>query len=180
MNLNNYSTHIPILEYVLNNIENKNTIFEYGMGFYSTPLLSEKVDKVLFSVEMQDENWYKQIKNSNKLKNNVELYCMLGKDDAIEFFKNLQIKFDLIFVDGHGESRWKCINEAFGKCDIIITHDTETSSYNWHLVNLPNDYIWLDIKTYNPWTSVITNNKDLISKLSKEFNATIREFQKHF
>ena len=83
MNLNNYSTHLPILEYVLNNVEKINTIFEYGMGFYSTPLLSEKVNKVLFAVEMQDENCYKQIKNSDKLRNNVKLYCMLGKDDGL-------------------------------------------------------------------------------------------------
>jgi hypothetical protein len=102
---------------------------------------------------------------------------MIGKDFAIDFFKSFSdLNFDIIFVDGHSESRWKCINDAIGKCNIIIVHDTETSSYNWNLVNLQPNYLWLDIKTYNPWTSVITNDKNLISNLSKNFNAKVRNF----
>lgn len=170
--LNDYSTHLPILEYVLDTI-GKCNVFEYGMGKYSTTLFAEKADK-LIAVEMQDENWYKQIKQYD-FKDTVNLYCMLGKDNAIEFFKQLDIKFDIVFVDGHGESRWKCINEAFGKSDIIIAHDTETSSYNWNFVDLPQNYLWLDIKIHNPWTSVITNNKHLIGKLCKDLHAKIRE-----
>ena len=168
--LNDYSTHLPILQFVLDTNE-KWKIFEYGMGMYSTTLFAEKADK-LIAVEMQDENWFNKMSQCD-FKNNTELRCMVGKDLAIDLFKSLDVKFDLVFVDGHGESRWKCINEAFDKCDIIIAHDTETLSYNWHYVNLPNNYFWLDIKVHNPWTSVITNNKDLISKLCKEFNATI-------
>lgn len=169
--LNDYSTHLPILHYVLDKI-GKCNIFEYGMGNYSTTLFSERANK-LIAVEMQDENWFKKM-NNYEFKNNTKLHCMVGEEHAINFFKSLDEKFDLIFVDGHGESRWKCINEAFGKCDIIIAHDTETSSYNWNLVNLPENYTWLDIKIHNPWTSVITNNKDLIVNLCKDLSAKIR------
>ena len=171
MILNDYATHLPILEYVLNKI-GKCNIFEYGMGMYSTTLFDDKADK-LIAVEMQDEKWFDKM-SQYKFKNSTELRCMVGKDLAIDFFKNLDFKFDIVFVDGHGESRWKCINEAFGKSDIIIAHDTETSSYNWHLVDLPKDYIWLDVKTHNPWTSVITNNKDLIASLCKDLKAKVR------
>ena len=168
------TTHLPILKYVLDYLpsNNRRNIFEYGMGIYSTTLFSNYAEK-LISVEMQNEEFYNQLLEYN-FKSNVNLYCMIGKEDAIFLFKNLDIKFDIVFVDGHSENRWKCINEAFGKCDIIIAHDTETDSYNWNNVILPNDYKWLDIKILNPWTSVITNNKNLISSLCKKFNATLR------
>ena len=48
---------------------------------------------------------------------------------------------------------------------------------NWDLIKKPenNEYYWLDIKKYNPWTSVITRNRELIHKLSKVFDAKIRD-----
>jgi hypothetical protein len=165
------STHLPTLQYVLDKI-GKCNIFEYGMEMYSTALFDEKAEK-LIAVEMQNENWFNKM-SQYEFKNKPELHCMVGKDPAIEYFKSLELKFDVVFVDGHCETRWKCINEAFGKCDIIIAHDTETASYDWHLVNLPKNYIWLDIKTHNPWTSVITNNKDLIASLCKDLRAKVR------
>ena len=170
------SSHSPILQYVLDKI-GKCNIFEYGMEMYSTKLFSEKANK-LIAVEMQNESWFnKMMSQQNDFGSNTELRCMIGKDSAIDFFKSLDLKFNIIFVNGHNESRWKCINEAFGKCDIIIVHDTEKASpYSWNLVNLPENYFWLDIKMYNPWTSVITNNKDLISSLCKDMNAKIRYF----
>lgn len=171
MILKDNSTHLPILRYVLDKI-GKCNIFEYGMGMYSTTLFSENAEK-LIAIEMEDENFLSKISKCN-FKDNVILHCMLGKDSAIEYFKSLELKFDIVFVDGHCESRWKCINESFGKCDIIIAHDTETASYNWNLVNLPENYLWLDIRIHNPWTSVITNNTDLIANLCKDLQAKVR------
>jgi hypothetical protein len=172
MILNDYSTHLPTLQYVLDKIGKCDNIFEYGMGMYSTTLFSKKAEK-LIAVEMQNEKWFSEMSKQN-FKDNVNLHCMIGKDPAIEYFKSLELKFDVVLVDGHFESRWKCINEAFGKCDIIIAHDTENVSYDWNLVNLPEKYLWLDIKIHNPWTSVITNNKDLTSSLCKDLFAKVR------
>ena len=174
---NNYCTHLPILEFILSETDIK-TVYEYGMGLYSTKLFVENVNQTI-AVEMQDESWFGKIQTSEfiadkKDENEINLYCMIGADNAIDFFKCLEMKFDLVFVDGNGSSRFTCINEAFGKCDIIVAHDTETPSYNWHLVNKPLEYTWLDIKKYNPWTSVITNNKELIVKLTQEFGAIVR------
>jgi len=164
--LNNYNTHIPILEFIFNNIETDN-IFEYGMGSYSTPLFSKKFKNVI-AVEMQDESWYEKIKSEN-LGPNVNLYCLLGEKKPIEFFRSLDTKFSCVFVDGHGGNRWECINEAFNKTDIIVAHDTETPGYNWNLVKLDDNYTWIDVINYNPWTSVITNNSELIEKIKSVF-----------
>ena len=100
----------------------------------------------------------------------LKFYCLLGEKDAIKFFNILNTNFSIIFVDGHGSNRWECINEAFGKTDIIVTHDTETPGYKWNLVNKPEDYVWIDVIEYNPWTSVLTRDKNIVhccKKISK-------------
>jgi hypothetical protein len=87
---------------------------------------------------MQNENWFREMKS--KISNNVTLLCQLGPYHAIETLDKMNRKFDLIFVDGHGDSRWHAINIASKYTDIIVAHDTETSSYNWHLVKLNSDW----------------------------------------
>jgi hypothetical protein len=168
--LNDYSTHLPILKLICENIKPV-SIFEYGMGYYSTQLFNEHCKKV-YSVEMQDENWFNTITNLNY--QNVKFYCLLGEKDAIKFFNILNTNFSIVFVDGHGSNRWECINEAFGKTDIIVTHDTETPGYKWNLVNKPEDYVWIDVIEYNPWTSVLTRDKNMVELLQKNFKVIIR------
>ena len=67
---------------------------------------------------------------------------------------------------------WKFINELYEKTDVIILYNSQKNNYNWYLVKKIENFIWLDIKMFNPWTSVITNNRDLTVK----FAATVREF----
>ena len=170
--MNDYATHLPILECISQNIVCDN-VFEFGMGNYSTTLFSNKFKKVI-SVEMQEEQWFNKMKDQN-FPSHVDLICALGETPAIDILSSIRTKFSCIFVDGHGGNRWECINESFSKTDVIVTHDTETSGYNWYLVNKPSDFTWIDIKQYNPWTSVLTSNKDLIRALVKEFPSyTIR------
>lgn len=97
---------------------------------------------------------------------------------SIEIDRDEEEYFSIVFIDGNPETRWKLINESFNKTDIIIVPDTEMPCYNWNLVKKPenDEYYWLDIKKYNPWTSVITCNRELIHKLSKHFDAKIRDF----
>lgn len=174
--MNDYATHLPILECISDNIECE-SIFEFGMGNYSTKLFADRFKKVI-SVEMQEEQWFKTMKEQN-FGSHVDLFCALGKKPAIDILNSLNNdvkKFSCIFVDGHGENRWECINESFKKTDIIVTHDTETAGYNWYLVNKPSNFIWIDIKEYNPWTSVITSNHDVVRFLVKKFPShTIRQ-----
>lgn len=173
--MNDYATHLPILQCIADNMT-CDTVFEFGMGNYSTKLFAERFKKVI-AVEMQEEEWFKIIKKQN-FPPHVELHCALGQQPAIDILNSLQQKdkFSCIFVDGHGENRWQCINESFAKTDVIITHDTETPEYNWHLVKKPSHFTWIDIKQYNPWTSIITSNHDVIRFLSKNFpSPTVRD-----
>ncbi len=123
---------------------------------------------------MQDEEWFNRMKTEN-LKN-TKLVLKLGPDDGIEYFNKKKTKYSMVFIDGHGGSRWSCINNSFDKTNIIVTHDTETSGYNWNLVKNHPDFIWLDIKNYNPWTSVITSDKKLIELLKEVFIVNERPF----
>jgi hypothetical protein len=140
-------TYLPILKYICEDSEIQiNNIFEYGNSIYKTKLFSDKLN--VSTIEIDKETIFEE-----------------------EFST-------IVFIDGNPETRWKLINESFNKTDIIIVPDTEMSCYNWDLVKKPenNEYYWLDIKIYNPWTSVITRNRELIHKLSKHIDAKIRDF----
>lgn len=156
-----YSTHTPILQTILNTI-NINSVFEFGCGLYSTVLFGQKC-KSIISVEMQSQEWYEKMKN--QISKNVSLLYNPGAYDAIEIFRKMQENFDLVFVDGHGDSRWECINAAFSKSNIIVTHDVETPSYNWHLVNKPNDWYYYEYDRLNPRTGVYFKDENLLSIL---------------
>lgn len=171
--MDDYSTHLPILECIANNIV-CNNVFEFGMGNFSTKLFAERFNNVT-SVEMQEYNWYLIMQEQN-LPSHVDLRVGLGETPAIDILNSINTTFSCIFVDGHGNNRWQCINESFAKTDIIVTHDTETPGYNWHLVEKPSNFTWIDIKQYNPWTSVITSNNDVISFITQAFPSyTIRD-----
>lgn len=158
-----YGTHLPILKSVSEHIKCE-SIFEFGMGDYSTTFFAEKFQDVT-AVEMQDEEWYKKMV-TKKLPSHVSLICGIGEKPALDILDSIENrKFSCIFVDGHGGNRWECINHAFSKTDVIVTHDTEYPGYNWHLVEKPAKFTWLDIKTYNPWTSVVTCDYELIRYL---------------
>ena len=171
--LHDFGTHLPILEFVCQNIQT-DSIFEYGMGNFSTKLFAKHFKSVI-AVEMQEQNWYETMMNEKFDPEIVTLLCLIGQKDAINYFHEMNTQFSCIFVDGHGGNRWECINEAFGKSEVIVTHDTETSGYQWNLVNLPSNYRWLDIRNYVPWTSVITSNNILFEKLQKVFKCEERK-----
>ena len=173
--MKNCTTQLPILEFITDNIECK-SVFEFGMSHFSTKLLSNKFEHVI-SVEMQDQNWFDEMNNKNDLPSNVDLKCALGKTPAIDILKSIDGKQSCVIVDGHEDNRWECINESFEKTDVIIAHDTEMHSYKWELVKKPKDFIWIDVKQYNPWTSVLTSNKDLILAIVQKYPShTVNHF----
>jgi hypothetical protein len=164
--MKNCTTQLPILEFITDNIECKSA-FEFGMNHFSTTLLSNKFKNII-SVEMQDRNCFDEMKRYN-FPPNVDLQCALGKTPAIDILKSINGKLSCVVVDGHEDNRWECINASFDKTDIIIAHDTEMHSYKWNLVEKPKDFLWIDIKQYNPWTSVLTTNKDLILAIVQKY-----------
>jgi hypothetical protein len=164
--MKNCTTQLPILEFITSNIE-CNRAFEFGMNRYSTNLLSDRFKNII-SVEMNDQNWYEEMREV-QFPPHVDLQIALGKKSAIDILKSIDGKLSCVIVDGHSDNRWECINASFDKTDIIIAHDTEIHSYNWDLVKKPKEFLWIDIKEYNPWTSVLTTNKDLILSIVQKY-----------
>ena len=154
--MDKYSTHLPILEMLFKDNKIK-TVFEFGTGLYSTKLFAENAESVI-ACEMQDENWYNKVNEAFKDCDNVSVKCLIGPFKAIDHLTQIGYasgaRFDLIFVDGHGDSRWHAINTASKFTDIIVSHDTETASYRWDLVDLDDTWERIDYKDKEPWTSV--------------------------
>jgi hypothetical protein len=164
-------TYLPILECLSNYLTSRDTVFLFGMKKCSLKLFTERFKNVI-AVEMDDANRYQTMKENTNLSPHVNLYCAIGYQPAINILNKVynQTKLSCIFVDGCSvENRWRCINESFSKTDVIITHDTEKNWCHWNLVKKPPHFIWIDIKQYNPWTSVLTCNHDVIRYLVKQF-----------
>lgn len=155
---------IPIINTLYPSLPSKESLFEFGLS--GTDVFVKKFKHVT-SIETQNRDTFDEVNKRHY--SNLKLYCALGEKPGVDLLRRQKQKFSCIFVKGHGGNRWECINESFNKTDIIITHDTETVGYNWHLVNKPPHFIWIDIKHYNPWTSVITCNKDLVRTIVQLF-----------
>lgn len=151
-----YSSHLPVFKHLFQ-LKKFSRILEFGLGFGSTPFFLENCD-FLTSIEMQSENFYKKV--YEVLKDDLKWDPKLAIGP--EKFHDCDISFesyDLVFVDGHGDSRPEVINHFFGKCSTIVTHDYETSSYRWHLIQKPNDYKIFVCNENEPYTAIFT--KDL-------------------
>ncbi len=157
--MDKYSTHIPVFEKLFA-VKNFPRILEFGLGFGSTPFLLQNCEH-LTSVEMQSKDWYEKVYQSLKDNSKWEAHLAVGPNE----FEKLGISdlgYDLVFVDGHGDSRPEVINRFFGKCSTIVTHDYETPSYRWHLIQKPKDYFEFVYSGIVPYTAVFTNDPVLI------------------
>ena len=165
--MDNYGTHYPVLAELIENFDIKD-VAEFGTGFFSTGLFTEKCDSVL-SIEMQYRDWFEKVKEkySDSIDSGVlDIQCIIEDSglESIEFIKTEfpKRKYDLVFVDGAGGSRPNCANFAKGVTDIIVCHDTEYPGYGWSDILVNGKWKWLDIKMYGTWTSVMTKRKDVI------------------
>jgi predicted O-methyltransferase YrrM len=158
-------SHIPVLHALLKTCNIK-SVFEFGSGLGSTPIFVKGCESV-HSVEMQNESWFIKVQDELGTYENFKYEMMLGADDSIEYFIGLNKKYDMVFVDGHGLTRPECINAAFDKTDIVVTHDTNVPSYNWQRIELPEGWSRIDYKVI-PWTTVFHKDTVDISELKKE------------
>lgn len=156
--LDGYSTHIPVLEATIEYAKPK-TIVEFGPGNYSTALFADTANN-LMTVEMQSDGWYDCIANRYNNRSNVNVIKSLSPLDFV--YLTYPDKIDLVFVDGHGDSRPAVINFFADRANTIITHDTEEPGYKWHLVKLPDSYKSYVCKKYNVYTTIYTKDKKLI------------------
>ena len=161
--INEYSTHLPLFEKLFN-IKKFPKILEFGLGFGSTPFLLKNCEH-LTSIEMQSQTWYNIFYSELKDENKWNCHLSLG---SFEFQKLSVIndKYDLIFVDGHGDSRPEIINLFFEKCDTIVAHDFETASYRWSTIKKPIEYELYVFTELNPYTAVFTKDFDVKKALN--------------
>ncbi|SVB82659.1 uncharacterized protein METZ01_LOCUS235513 [marine metagenome] len=141
------SSHMDTLEKLFSSNKIK-TVFEFGCGRHSTKFFLEQGCHV-WACEQQNQDWYNRIKQQHvnwaAKEEDLILKLFLEKDDpsiaakfeAINYMVSLNRRFDMVFVDGHKDSRWCAINEAANYTNIIVTHDTEDKeNYHWDRISL--------------------------------------------
>ena len=123
------ATHLPILHDLLKYGGIK-TVLEFGCGVYSTSTFISAGCE-LTSVEMQSEKWYELVKQMHP---QADIRLALGPFawQSLEY----KPRYDMIFVDGHGDSRPDCMEWAKARTDIIVAHDTEHPYYQWDRANM--------------------------------------------
>jgi hypothetical protein len=157
------ATHIPLLVRVFDKSEGD--VLEVGTGYFSTLLLKwlcTMTGRTLYSYESK-ESWYKRAKTKS---NNFHKVIFCPDWDKADFCDR---HWGLVFID-HGPNTRRVveIERLANKADYIVIHDTQPNSKN---PDLPTDYhyekIWplfkyrFDYKKILPWTSVVSNFKDL-------------------
>lgn len=120
--------HLPILKKAINYFKVE-SVFEFGIGIHSTGLFLEKCRNI-YTVEMNshirsDRSWFSFVTEKFGKKKGWKPKEILGKTEAIEYFLNLNKSFDLVFVDGHGDTRAEQANAAIGRAKVIIIHDAQ-------------------------------------------------------
>ena len=152
----NYSTHITMLMKVLQ--VSKGTVVECGGGIFSTPLLHwmcKAMDRELITYE-QDPAYF-----------SFE-HAFQSRQHRIRFVENwddidTKTHRGMVFIDHHPPERRMIELERFkDSADYIVIHDTERVSreYNREEVFALFKYRY-DWKACKPWTSVVSNIKDL-------------------
>jgi hypothetical protein len=115
-------------------------VIEFGMGLYSTPFFLER-ECAVHSVEMQSEEWYKEVVDRYGDSNNLTPYLYVGPNKFLNEIGVEAGRYDFAFVDGHLLTRPECINACFeAGIPIVATHDFEDPQYGWERVRKPDNY----------------------------------------
>lgn len=166
------TSHLPVLIELIFNFK-IDDVLEFGSGFASTGLFCKECNRV-FTIEMQNEDWYFNVKKKYKsyLKDKLTLEYIPTEpnDDGTEAIDIIPTnkKYDMIFVDGARDSRWNIIQYSHDNnlSDIIVCHDSEELCYKYDQVKINKEWKRIDIKIYEVWTTVFTNKKDIIKFLN--------------
>lgn len=159
-----YGSHIEPLLFIFNNIPKPRKAVELGMGNYSTPFLLENCD-ILLSVEMQEESWFNETRNTYS--NHTRWISALDLTEDAYLRINLE---DVSFAlsDGHGSTRPEAVTHFMKHgVETIVAHDTESTWYGWERipVEVERDYFKYMFTKIAPYTTVWTKNAKLIEAL---------------
>jgi hypothetical protein len=148
-----YGSHLPILE-DLRSLIGFTRVVEYGGGEFSTRYFMDQPCMHLTTIESQDHDWFLKIK-----KINPNTIWMPDHDEVLEHAKNFSLHVDLVFLDTHQDLRWRLAQIYMEKgVTPIVIHDSETSEYHLHEIDLNNWYA-ADFVMHRPWTMVLTQSK---------------------
>lgn len=157
-----YSTHIPLLSYILNKSEGD--ILELGSGYYSTPLINMFASKnrhiTTFDNNKEYLNKLKYLQNAN------HQFIIVEKrwEDYFEIFKSKL--WGLIFIDnadfksGCPKIRGALLTLLSQNAEYIICHDSQNLScygYNFEQFKYKVEYDFLV-----PHTMVVSNFKEIL------------------
>lgn len=164
-----YGSHIEPLLFLFENII-INKAVEYGMGFFSTPLLLDYVKISLLSIEMQSKEWYDNVVERYSTYTNKWYHCYSEKVTSFLGYPDC----DLILIDGSSITRSIGVAYAMQRgIENIVLHDTDSTWYGYHLIDEYRDkhvYIQLDFTENAPHTRIYTKNKKLIDAYKSKYN----------
>lgn len=154
------ATHIPLLVRAFEVSEGD--VLEMGTGYFSTLILRwlcEMSGRTLYSYE-GSKYWYDRIMQKPKPFHKV--FYVPNFDDA-----DIEHDWGLVFIDhGPNERRQKEIKRLAPYADYMVIHDTQPeksfSVKGYHYENIwPLFKYRFDYTKYMPWSSVVSNKKDL-------------------
>lgn len=141
------ATHLPVFEKLFK--ERKiYKVLEFGCGMFSTKFFTDQGCSVT-SIEMQHEEWADKVRQETP----ANVILCLGPMDWQKL--DLDDSYDLIFVDGHGDSRPECLMWAKDKTNLIVAHDTEHPYYGWDRADM-SGFTKTVHDELSPWTTVWT------------------------
>ena len=98
---------------------------EFGMGDFSTPLLTALLPGVEFHSFENDPNWVERMEEKNYHKDplhNIHLVDKWGEEsEVLKPFDDRH--WSVIFIDHGSHYRWLEIERFRDKCDIMVVHD---------------------------------------------------------
>ncbi|KFJ42920.1 FkbM family methyltransferase [Francisella philomiragia] len=137
------------IDFISDRLNENMDIFEYGSG-NSTLWYGERVKSVI-SVE-HDENWFEKIKSSMPRNVTINYQELIYGGNYSKFSSSLNIKFDIVIVDGR--DRVNCVKNAINSIKengIIVLDDSERDVYKEGIEFLLNkDFRKLDFWGISP------------------------------
>lgn len=161
-----YGTHMsPLITAVMNTV---GPVFEMGCGDYSTPILDSicKVqNRKLLSTDTS-RSWLSQFRDMESPNHEFKYVPVYDDDwqlnprpDKWESVGNQT--WGVVFIDHRpGDRRRVDIQRFENDAEIIVVHDSETSSYGYEPVFARFTYRY-DYKRYTTYTTLVSNTIDV-------------------
>lgn len=105
---------------------NPKHVLEFGPGMSTRIILSFPVETLL-TIE-HDKTYYEKALKEFQMDTRVAVIYLPDQERYQTFIKRLDLKFDLIFVDGKDEWRSECMKvakESLSPTGVLLLHDSE-------------------------------------------------------